>query len=101
MGNIDSLDIFSLTSILKKEAKLLESFSQLGLSTAQIKDLIGLDASSAKTSSSDFGIDIRDSAILWLNDLETDSKYSYWAKDLQEILRPTYPGMMRPIARNF
>ena len=101
MGSVDSLDIFQMSTLLKKEARLLESFSQIGLNTDQIKDLIYLSDSSSKSNNNDYGIDIRDSSIQWLNDLEHDSKYSYWTKDMQEILRPTYPGMMRPIARNF
>jgi UDP-glucose:glycoprotein glucosyltransferase len=48
----------------------------------------------------DYGIDIRDSSIQWLNDLESDKKYSRWSTSLQEILRPTYVGMLRSIARN-
>jgi UDP-glucose:glycoprotein glucosyltransferase len=96
--NIDTTDIFSLNSLLKKEAKLLENLHKIGLSLEQIRDLIYLDTSSKNN---DYGIDIRDSSIQWLNDLETDSKYSYWGKNVQEILRPTYPGMMRSIAKNF
>lgn len=96
--NIETIDIFSLNSALKKEAKLIESLSQIGLSLDQVKDLIYLDISSKAT---DYGVDLRDSSIQWVNDLEKDKKYAYWSKSVQDILRPTYPGMIRPIARNF
>lgn len=96
--NIDIVDVFTLTSLLRKEARLLESLHQVGLSLDQMRDLIYLDTSSKNT---DYGIDLRDSAIQWLNDLETDKKYSYWSKSVSDILRPTYPGMMRSIAKNF
>ena len=96
--NIETTDIFSLNSALKKEAKLIESLSQIGLSLDQVKDLIYLDISSKAT---DYGVDLRDSSIQWLNNLEKDKKYSYWSKSVQDVLRPTYPGMIRPIARNF
>lgn len=96
--NIDIVDIFSLTSLLRKEARLIESLHQVGLSLEQTRDLIYLDTSS---SSADYGVDLRDSSIQWLNDLETDKKYSYWSKSVHDILRPTYPGMMRSIAKNF
>ena len=64
----------------------------------QIRDLVYLDTSSK---SADYGVDIRDSSIQWVNDLETDKKYAHWPKSTQDILRPTYPGMMRTIAKNF
>ena len=70
----------------------------MGMNLAQIRDLIYLDTSSK---SSDYGVDIRDSAIQWLNDLESDKKYAQWPRHCQDILRPTYPGMMRSIGKNF
>ncbi|CAF0964391.1 unnamed protein product [Brachionus calyciflorus] len=96
--SLDTVDIFSLSSVLKKEAKLLESLSQTGLNVDQVKDLIYLDISSKAT---DYGVDLRDSSIQWLNDLEKDKKYSYWSRNVHDILRPTYPGMLRSIAKNF
>ena len=95
--NLDTTDVFSLATQLTKEAKLIENLYKIGLSLEQIKNLIYLDLT---TKSLDYGIDIRDSSIQWLNDLESDRKYNNWAKSLQEILRPTYAGMMRSIARN-
>ena len=80
---IDTVDIFGLSTTLKKEAKLVESLHKIGLSTSQIKDLIYLDTSSKNN---DYGIDIRDSSIQWVNDLEADSKYSYWTKDMQVVV---------------
>ncbi len=96
--SIDTNDIFTLSSTLKKEAQLLESLHQVGLNIDQIKELIYLDSSSKND---DFGVDLRDSSIQWVNDLEKDSKYNYWPKRVQEMLRPTYPGMMRSVAKNF
>jgi UDP-glucose:glycoprotein glucosyltransferase len=48
-----------------------------------------------------FVIDIRDSAILWINDIENDFRYKRWSSSLSELLRPTFPGMLRNIRRNF
>jgi UDP-glucose:glycoprotein glucosyltransferase len=87
--NIDTVDVFALNSLLNKESRLIEGLSKIGLTLPQINDLLYLDTSSK---SSDYGVDIRDSSIQWLNDLETDKKYSYWPKQMQDILRPTYPG---------
>jgi UDP-glucose:glycoprotein glucosyltransferase len=96
--NMETIDIFTLNALLKKESKLIEGLHQIGLRAEQLKDLVYLDTSSKNTV---YGVDIRDSSIMWLNNLEKDSKYSHWGKSLQDILRPTYPGMMRSIAKNF
>lgn len=96
--NMDTIDIFSLSAALRKESKLLDSLHQVGLDTPQIKELVHLDMTSK---SSSYGVDIRDTCVQWLNDLEKDKKYNHWAKGMQDILRPTYPGMQRSIARNF
>lgn len=96
--NIDSIDIFALNTLLAKEAKILESLHKIGLSLDQINNLVYLDMGSKTL---DYGVDIRDSSIQWMNDLESDKKYAYWGKSLTDLLRPTYPGMLRSIARNF
>lgn len=96
--NMDTIDIFTLNAMLRKESKLIEGLHQIGLTSQQLKDLVYLDTSSKNTV---YGVDIRDSSIQWLNNLEKDSKYSQWGKSMQEILRPTYPGMMRSVAKNF
>ena len=94
MGSMESIDMFSLSTTLSQEAKLLDAFARLSkptLTNEQVKELIYLadSAKDAGGSNSDYGIDIRDSSVQWLNDLEHDSKYAYWTKDMQEILRPT------------
>lgn len=48
----------------------------------------------------EYGLDIRDTAIAWLNDLETDDRYRRWPSSFMEMLRPTYPGMLRNLRRN-
>lgn len=61
--------------------------------------LLALDLSN-QVISQDFAIDIRDSAIIWMNDIENDFRYSRWSPSLTELLRPTFPGMLRNIRRN-
>lgn len=36
----------------------------------------------------------------FLNDLENDQKYKNWPKNIQDLLRPTFPGMLRHVAKN-
>uniref|UniRef100_A0A7N8X340 UDP-glucose glycoprotein glucosyltransferase 1 n=1 Tax=Mastacembelus armatus TaxID=205130 RepID=A0A7N8X340_9TELE len=51
--------------------------------------------------SSDYAVDIRNPAISWINNLETDHRYSSWPYNVQELLRPTFPGVIRQIRKNF
>uniref|UniRef100_A0AAX7SCQ7 UDP-glucose ceramide glucosyltransferase-like 1 n=1 Tax=Astatotilapia calliptera TaxID=8154 RepID=A0AAX7SCQ7_ASTCA len=37
----------------------------------------------------------------WINNLETDYRYSSWPSNVQELLRPTFPGVIRQIRKNF
>lgn len=57
--------------------------------------------SSGNMEKQEFAMDIRDSAIIWVNDIEQDSAYGRWSSSLTELLRPTFPGMLRNIRRNF
>ncbi|KAJ8384299.1 hypothetical protein AAFF_G00206560 [Aldrovandia affinis] len=45
--------------------------------------------------------DIFSPAVNWINDLETDSQYRSWPSNVQELLRPTFPGVIRQIRKNF
>lgn len=37
----------------------------------------------------------------WLNDIENDPAYRSWPSGVQELLRATFPGVIRQIRRNF
>lgn len=49
----------------------------------------------------EYGLDIRDTAIIWLNDIESDLLYQKWPSSVTELLRPAYPGMLRSVRKNF
>ena len=38
--------------------------------------------------------------VQFLNNLEADIAYRRWPKSVSEVLRPTFPGMLRQIAKN-
>ena len=48
-----------------------------------------------------YGIDVRDTAVNWINDIEKDKMYNGWPEGVMEMLRPTFPGMMRSVRKNF
>lgn len=37
----------------------------------------------------------------WINDIENDPVYRSWPTGVQELLRATFPGVIRQIRRNF
>lgn len=61
-------------------------------------ELLALDLSAS--GSKEFAIDIRDSSIIWINDLENDAQYRRWPSSVMDLLRPTFPGMLRNIRKN-
>lgn len=71
----------------------------VGFSNKKMSKLLALDLSGG-TDNQNFAMDIRDSAINWINDIENDSRYNKWSPSLTELLRPTFPGMLRNIRRN-
>jgi UDP-glucose:glycoprotein glucosyltransferase len=72
-----------------------------GISHSRMSSLLELDISgSGSSSNSEYAIDIRDSAVMWVNDIEHDKQYRRWSDSLMELLRPTFPGMLRSVRRN-
>lgn len=73
-------------------------FFSTGVHGESLSTLLHLDVSE---SNQEYGIDIRDTAIMWMNNIETDKAYRKWPSSTGELLRPTYPGMLRSIRKNF
>lgn len=61
-------------------------------------ELLALDLSTS--SAKDFAMDIRDSSIFWINNIEKDSQYRRWPASVMDLLRPTFPGMLRNVRKN-
>ncbi|XP_011341647.1 UDP-glucose:glycoprotein glucosyltransferase isoform X1 [Ooceraea biroi] len=97
--DLEAIDVLTLLESLRSELRVMEAFHKIGISNKKMGKLLALDLSSG-TDNQNFAIDIRDSAINWINDIENDSRYSRWSPSLTELLRPTFPGMLRNIRRN-
>ncbi|RWS27572.1 UDP-glucose:glycoprotein glucosyltransferase 1-like protein [Leptotrombidium deliense] len=96
--DMDSTDIFTLLHYLKQEVRLIEGLHKIiGNDATFVKNLLKLEVSGEKN---EYQIDIRDSAVVYINDIETDKEYLNWPSSLQDMLRPTYPGMLRNVRRN-
>ncbi|KAM5179815.1 UDP-glucose:glycoprotein glucosyltransferase 2 isoform 5-T5 [Mantella aurantiaca] len=96
--DLDVHNSFSILDILKNEAKALHGLSVLGIKNEDIIKYLRLQVHPGEEN---YALDIRNSAINWINDIETDHKYSTWPSSIQELLRPAFPGAIRPIRRNF
>ena len=97
--DLDSVDIFTLVEHLKHEMRLVEGLTHvLGSGEKELMNkLIRLDVNDDKTS---YLIDIRDSAIVYINDIENDKIYRNWPASIEDLLRPTYPSMLRNVRKN-
>uniref|UniRef100_A0A4W6E8G9 UDP-glucose ceramide glucosyltransferase-like 1 n=1 Tax=Lates calcarifer TaxID=8187 RepID=A0A4W6E8G9_LATCA len=88
----------SVFEVLRSEARVMEGLRSLHIETPYIHDILKLNV---QPSDSDYAVDIRNPAISWINNLETDHRYSSWPYNVQELLRPTFPGVIRQIRKNF
>ncbi|XP_051873658.1 UDP-glucose:glycoprotein glucosyltransferase 1 isoform X2 [Pristis pectinata] len=96
--DLDVQDVFSVLDLLRNEARLMEGLHDLGIQGNELHELLKLNVHPAD---SDYGVDIRNPAVYWINNLEMDSKYRTWPSSVQELLRPTFPGVIRQIRKNF
>ncbi|KYM95086.1 UDP-glucose:glycoprotein glucosyltransferase, partial [Cyphomyrmex costatus] len=97
--DLEAIDILALLESLRSELRVMEALHKIGFSNKKMSKLLALDLSGG-TDNQNFAMDIRDSAINWINDIENDPRYSNWSPSLTELLRPTFPGMLRNIRRN-
>ncbi|XP_073701315.1 UDP-glucose:glycoprotein glucosyltransferase 2 isoform X2 [Garra rufa] len=97
--DLDIHNPFSILDILRTEAKILEGLHNLGIRGSSISKFLHLPSSTTVEDS--YALDIRHSSIMWVNDIEKDSMYHHWPSSLQELLRATFPGVIRQIRRNF
>jgi UDP-glucose:glycoprotein glucosyltransferase len=88
----------------------MEGLHGLGLDQAAVVKMLSLDLgrgggkgsslSSKSSNSPNYALDIRDTAVVYVNDIEKDPAYAKWPGQLLELLRPVFPGMLRSIRRN-
>uniref|UniRef100_A0A8C7JAB7 UDP-glucose ceramide glucosyltransferase-like 1 n=1 Tax=Oncorhynchus kisutch TaxID=8019 RepID=A0A8C7JAB7_ONCKI len=83
---------------IRGEAKILEGLHNLGIKEENLGKLLRLPMNPVEEN---YALDIRHPAITWINDIETDSMYRSWPSGVQELLRATFPGVIRQIRRNF
>ncbi|XP_029315257.1 UDP-glucose:glycoprotein glucosyltransferase 2 [Cottoperca gobio] len=96
--DLDIHNPFSILDILRGEARVLEGLHNLGIKGEHQGKLLRLPVNAVDDS---YALDIRHPAIMWINDIENDPPYRSWPTGVQELLRATFPGVIRQIRRNF
>ena len=88
--DMDYVDIFTILETIKSESKVLDGLGRIGISDEIASKLTSVDFSNSNKLS--YGIDVRDTAVNWVNDIEKDKMYNGWPEGVMEMLRPTFPG---------
>ncbi|XP_014669413.1 PREDICTED: UDP-glucose:glycoprotein glucosyltransferase 1-like [Priapulus caudatus] len=96
--DLEVVDIFTIQDVLRDELYTMEGLWALGLRGDDFSAVLRQDL---KQESMEYAIDIRHEAIHWLNDIEKDSQYRDFRTGVHEMLRPTMPGMIRNVRKNF
>ncbi|KKY29165.1 putative udp-glucose:glycoprotein [Phaeomoniella chlamydospora] len=100
------VNAFSLLDHLRKERALINSFREEGLSAAEAVNLLSHGViAQAQVDNVPQRYDFRDEAeggnvIIWLNDIEKDSRYENWPSRLSSYLQRVYPGQLPTVRRN-
>ncbi|KAI8959527.1 glycosyltransferase family 24 protein [Daldinia sp. FL1419] len=100
------IDPFTLVNSIRRERKLIEGVTSLGLSGKEAVSLLGHRAvTSAKSDDEPRRFDWRDEieegrVIIWLNNIEKDKRYADYPKSLMALMQRTYPGQIPPIRKD-
>ncbi|EMP29740.1 UDP-glucose:glycoprotein glucosyltransferase 2 [Chelonia mydas] len=87
----------SILETLKLEGKVLHGLHDLGIKEEAFSKFMRLQIHPVDDSCA---LDIRHSSIIWVNNIEKDHIYNKWTTSFQELLKQTYPGVIRQIRRN-
>uniref|UniRef100_A0A8B9MCR9 UDP-glucose:glycoprotein glucosyltransferase 2 n=1 Tax=Accipiter nisus TaxID=211598 RepID=A0A8B9MCR9_9AVES len=87
----------SKLATLKLEGKLMHGLHELGIKEEILSKFMRLRIHPTDDS---YALDIRHSSIIWINNIEQDPSYSTWPASYQELLKPTFPGVIQQIRRN-
>jgi UDP-glucose:glycoprotein glucosyltransferase len=90
----DKVEAFSLLSLMRRERGLVGSLRGLGLTNPEAVKFLSHERIAEKIETGTTNrFDVRDEVegggvIIWLNDLEKDSRYKSWPTDIQNV--PTH-----------
>ncbi|KAH7081876.1 UDP-glucose:glycoprotein glucosyltransferase-domain-containing protein [Paraphoma chrysanthemicola] len=97
---------YSLLAHLRRERKLVSGIKGQGLSGPEVISLLSHEAISAtQTEDEPQRYDFRDeidggNVIIYMNNIEKDSRYETWPSDLRALLQRTFPGQLPSVRRD-
>lgn len=97
---------YALLAHLRRERKLINGIRSQGLSGQDTISLLSHPAlSQSQTGDEPQRYDFRDEAeggkvVVWMNDIEKDSRYQSWPAELRALLQRTYPGQLPSVRRD-
>lgn len=97
---------FTLLEQLRRERKLISGVRSQGLSGPDAISLLSHSAiTETQTEDEPQRYDFRDeieggNVIVWMNNLEKDSRYETWPSQIQALLQRTYPGQLPSVRRD-
>ncbi|KAF8536031.1 UDP-glucose:Glycoprotein glucosyltransferase-domain-containing protein [Trichophaea hybrida] len=100
------INAFALLEHLRRERRYINGFQLLGLEPSDAIRLLSHNAlAAAKEDEKVERFDYRDTTeggdvIIWLNNLEKDSRYSGWTNNPMMLLRRMYPGQLHSVRKN-
>ncbi|KAI9888352.1 MAG: hypothetical protein M1814_000559 [Vezdaea aestivalis] len=100
------MEPFALLEHLRKEKNLIQKLQRIGLTSAEATKLLSHPAITESTSDGepqryDWRDDIEGGGtIMWLNNVEKDSRYQDWPTGLGGLLQRTYPGQLPTVRQN-
>ncbi|KAI2471141.1 UDP-glucose:glycoprotein glucosyltransferase [Annulohypoxylon bovei var. microspora] len=100
------IDPFTLVDSIRRERKLIEGVTDLGLAGKEAVSLLGnREVTVAKSDDEPRRFDWRDEieegrVIIWLNNIEKDKRYADYPTSLMSLMQRTYPGQIPPIRKD-
>lgn len=99
----DATDLFNFMDSIRTEMDLMELLRAIyaddpAITRDKINTILSLGAKAS--SEPDFALDMRDSSVYWINDLENDDEYEDWPDDLTQLFFRMGGVMLRPVRRN-
>ncbi|KAK5082031.1 killer toxin resistant protein [Lithohypha guttulata] len=100
------VDAYSLIDVLRKERQLIKRLKDIGLSSTEAIDLLSHEVLAlSQTDDQPQRYDWRSPAdsreiIIWLNNIEKDTRYARWPTSLNMLLQRTYPGQLPQVRRD-
>lgn len=97
---------YALLAHLRRERKLINGIRSQGLSGPDTISLLSHSAlTQGQTGDEAQRYDFRDEieggkVIVWVNDIEKDSRYQSWPTELRALLQRTYPGQLPNVRRD-